>query len=304
MEETLTSRSAAAAADSPGGAPAPDGAADRPASLPLFVSDPSQPRPLLNLREIWEARELLHILVSRDLKVRYRQTALGVVWALLGPLLLVGVLTLFFGLLARMGPAHLPYAAWLVPGFVIWTYFDSAMRRASNCLVTSKALLTKVYFPRAVLPLASVVTPLVDLLFALVVVVILLAAYGMAPHSGALFSPLYLLLAAAAALGVGMGLGALNVRFRDVHHALPVLARLWFFCTPVIYASDLVPQRWRVLYAVNPMVSVVEGFRWGWVGTPAPTPAMVAVSSAAALALLAGGYLIFRRIEHTFTDVL
>lgn len=272
---------------------------------PVYVADAARPRPVFNLPELWQHRELLYLLVSRDIKVRYRQTALGVVWALLGPMLMILVFTFFFGMLGRLGPDEaVPYAAFLVPGLIIWNYFDSSMGRASNSLSSNQNLISKVYFPRAILPLSNITSPLVDLLFGLLVLVGVMIFFGITPTWRIVLSLPYLVLAGVAALGMGLGLSALNAHYRDVKHILPVLTRTWFFCTPIFYHAGLVPEKWHTLWSVNPMVTVVDGVRWAWLPLEGPSLAMHVVSIAAALAMLFGGYLVFQKMERTFSDVL
>lgn len=253
---------------------------------------------------MWEARELLYVFIERDIKVRYRQAVLGVIWALLSPALLIIVFTLVFGMLARFSPEGVPYAVFLLPAMLSWIYFESALGRASNSLVQSGALLNKVYFPRLFLPLSNVISPLLEFALGLIVLVVVLACYRFAPHWQFIYAPAYLALGIVAALGTGMIFSTLNAYYRDVRHVLPALLRLWFFCTPIIYGVEKVPEQWRTLFAVNPMVSVTAGLRAGLIGSAHPTPAMLLASIASALLLLVVGYKVFRDHEQVLADVI
>jgi lipopolysaccharide transport system permease protein len=258
----------------------------------------------LDLHEFVGAHELLYFLVLRGLKLRYRQTALGAAWAVLQPLLTMAVFTVVFGRLARLGSEGLPYPVFALAALVPWTYFANALTQASNSLVDQHQLLTKVYFPRLLLPLAAVLAGLVDLAIAFILLLVLLAFYGIEPSLRLLAAPAFGLLAMATALAPGVWLAALNVRYRDVRYAIPFLVQIWLFVTPVAYSSGLVPQRWRPLYGLNPMAGVVDGFRW-MVASDAPAPgAGLAVSVVAVAVLLTAGLYFFRRVERSFADVV
>ena len=254
--------------------------------------------------EVWEFRELLYFLVWRDLRVRYRQTALGAAWAVLQPFTTMVVFSVFFGRLAGVPSDGVPYPVFSYAALVPWTYFASGATQAAGSLVGSQNLLSKVYFPRLIVPLASVVTPLVDAGVALGMLGVLMAWYGVAPDARALWLPVFALVAVAWASAVGVLLAALNVKYRDVRFVVPFLVQFGLFVTPVAYPTSLVPERWRVLYAMNPMATVVDGFRWALVGTPPPTPDMVAASAVAIVAVLAAGVAYFRRTERVFADVV
>ncbi len=258
----------------------------------------------LNLREVWEYRELLYFLIWRDVKVRYKQTVLGAAWAILQPLTTMVVFSLFFGKLAKVPSDDLPYPIFSYAALVPWTFFASGLSQGSNSLVGSQNLIKKVYFPRLVIPLASVLAPAVDFCLAFVVLLGMMVAYGIYPTVNVLWLPLLLLLAFVTSLGVGMWLSALNVQFRDVRYTVPFLTQLWLFATPIAYPSSLLDQPWRTIYGLNPMVGVVEGFRWALLGTETRPGAMLVVSTIAALALLVSGALYFRRMERTFADVV
>jgi lipopolysaccharide transport system permease protein len=257
----------------------------------------------LRLSELWTHRELLYFLVWRDLKVRYKQTALGVLWAILQPLLAMFVFTLFFGRLARMASDGVPYAVFNLAGLVPWTFFVFGLNEAAHSVVGSRHLITKVYFPRLAIPLAPVLAGLVDFGIAFLLLQLVMSWYGIAPGLHALFVLPLLLLAFVTSLGVGLWLAALNVQYRDVRYVLPFLSQLWLFATPIVYPSSLVPAPWRTVYGLNPMVGVVDGFRWALLGTPAPGTTLL-MSSLAAVVLLASGALYFRRIERTFADLV
>jgi lipopolysaccharide transport system permease protein len=246
---------------------------------------------------------LLYFLVLRLVKLRYKQTVFGAGWAVLQPLLAMVAFTVVFGRLARLPSDGLPYAVFAYTALIPWTYFANTIGHASNSLVENERMLTKVYFPRALLPLASVIGGLLDLMISLVVLFGLLAVYGVRPSANIWALPIFVVLAALTAFAVGLWLSALNVRYRDVRHAVPFLVQFWLFVTPVAYSSSLVPVRWRAWYGLNPMVGVVDGFRWALLGRP-EVPVSAAVSAVAVLALLLAGLSYFRRTERTFADII
>lgn len=258
----------------------------------------------LGLRELLSSRDLLWFLAWRDVKVRYAQAAIGAAWALLQPVLLMAIFTLFFGRLAKIPSDGLPYAVFAFTGLVPWTFFTNAVGSATQSLVTNVNLVTKVYFPRATLPLASIASWLPDLAIAAALLVVLFPVYGLRPAWTALFLPAVAALAVLAAASVSMGLAALNVRYRDVRYAVPFLLQLWLFVTPVVYPATLVPTRFRFLLALNPMTGVVEGFRWALLGHTSPPWGLLAVSTASALVVLTIGAAYFGRVEQDFADVI
>jgi lipopolysaccharide transport system permease protein len=272
--------------------------------LPTIIIRPSKGWVPLRLKELWEYRELLYFLVWRDVKVRYKQTVLGAAWAIIQPFFTMVVFSIFFGHLAKIPSDGIPYPIFAYCGLLPWQLFAHAMTESGNSLVSNQSLITKVYFPRLVIPLSAVLAGLVDFAVAFMVLLAMMAYYGMAPTMAVVSLPLFILLAIATALAVGLWLSALNVQYRDVRYTIPFLTQFWLFATPIAYPSSLVPEGWRVLYGLNPMAGVVEGFRWALLGTKnAPGP-MLAVSVAVVVALLVGGLYYFRRMEKTFADVV
>jgi lipopolysaccharide transport system permease protein len=269
----------------------------------LTIVDPSSGWAALRLGDLWTYRELLFFLVWRDVKVRYKQTALGVAWAVLQPLLTMFVFSLFFGRLARMASDGLPYPVFNLAGLVPWTFFAFGLNEAATSVVGSRHLITKVYFPRLAIPLATVLAGLVDFAIAFLLLLLVMAWYGIVPGLEALFVIPLVLLAFVTALGVGLWLAALNVQYRDVRYVLPFLTQLWLFATPIVYPTSLVPAPWRPVYGLNPMVGVVDGFRWALLGS-APPGLALAVSACAALGLALGGVFYFRRMERAFADIV
>jgi lipopolysaccharide transport system permease protein len=278
--------------------------ADHGLGGPTVRIRPSRGWVSLRLGELWAYRGLLYFLTWRDVKVRYKQTALGAAWAVLQPLLTMVIFSLFFGRLAKVPSDGLPYPVFAFAALVPWTFFAYSLNQSSNSLVGSANLITKVYFPRLALPVATVLSGLVDLALALAVLFVLMLWYGIFPPVQALWLPAFLALAVVTALGAGLWLSALNVQYRDVRYVVPFLTQIWMFATPIAYPSSLLSEPWRTLFGLNPMTGVVEGMRWSLLGTDtAPGPA-VAVSSAAALALLVSGAFAFRRMEKTFADLV
>ena len=258
----------------------------------------------LKLDELWEYRELLYFLVWRDVKVRYKQTVLGAAWAILQPFMTMVVFSLFFGKLGRIPSEGLPYPIFAFAALVPWTFFATGLGQGANSLVGSQNLIKKVYFPRLVIPIASVLSGVVDFALAFLVLLGMMLFYGIYPTLNLLWLPLLLLLALVTALGVSLWLSALNVQFRDVRYTVPFLTQFWLFATPIAYPSSLLPEPWRTVYGLNPMAGVVEGFRWALLGTETRPGAMILVSTVAALALLVSGAYYFRRMEKSFADVV
>jgi len=271
---------------------------------PVLIIQPSRGWLRLNLRELWDYRELLYFLVWRDVKVRYKQTALGAAWAVLQPVMTMLVFSIFFGRLAKMPSDGVPYPIFVFAALLPWQLFAYALTESANSLVGNQNLIKKVYFPRLVVPLSSVLAGLVDFGISFVLLLGLMAFYGIRPGPAIVLLPLFVLLAVTTALAVGLWLAALNVEFRDVRYTIPFLTQFWLFATPVAYPSSLVPERWRALYGLNPMAGVVDGFRWVLLGKSGGPGITVLVSTIAVAALLVGGLAYFRRMEKTFADVL
>ncbi len=269
----------------------------------VTVIAPSKGLGSLKLKELWRYRELVYFLIWRDVKVKYKQTLLGAFWAILQPFGMMVVFTLFFGRLAKIPSDGLPYPIFSYVGLLPWTYFATSIQQSADSLVGGRVLVTRVYFPRLALPLASVMAPLVDFGIAFVILLGMMVYYGVTPTPAVLLLPAFLLLALMTALGAGLWLSALNVHYRDVRFALPFLTQMLLFATPVVYPSSLLSEPWRTLYGLNPMAGVVEGFRWALLGSQPPGP-MLWVSVGASVLLLAGGLLYFRRMERTFADVV
>src|SRR6266851_3354594 len=273
-------------------------------AVPTLRIAPSKGWVPLKLKELWQYRELLYFLVWRDIKVRYKQTALGASWAIIQPFFTMVVFSIFFGHLAKIPSDGIPYPIFSFTALVPWTFFANGLSQASNSLVGSGTLITKVYFPRLIIPLASVFSGIVDFLLAFVVLIAMMLYYGMAPTLNVLWLPMFLLLALVTSLGVGLWLSALNVKYRDVRYIVPFITQFWLFVTPIAYPSSLLHQPWRTIYGLNPMVGVVEGFRWALLGTNTAPGPIIAVSSTAAIVILITGAFYFRRMEKTFADIV
>jgi lipopolysaccharide transport system permease protein len=272
--------------------------------VPTVRIEPSRGWVSLRLAELWKYRELLYFLTWRDVKVRYKQTALGASWAIIQPVLTMVVFSLFFGRLAKVPSDGLPYPIFSYAALVPWTFFANGLNLSSNSLVQNSNLVTKVYFPRLAMPIASVLSVMVDFALAFLVLVAMMFYFGIAPSWAILWLPLFFLLAFVTSLGVGLWLSALNVTYRDVRYTLPFLVQLWLFLTPIAYPSSLLEEPWRTLMGINPMGGVVESFRWALLGTDTAPGSMIAVSALVALGILATGALYFRRMERSFADVV
>ena len=269
----------------------------------LHISPPKGV-PIPNLRELFQYRELLYFLVWRDIKVRYKQTVLGAAWAIIQPFMTMIVFSLFFGRLAGVPSEGVPYPIFSYAALVPWIFFANGVTGSANSLVGSSHLITKVYFPRLVIPISSVLSGIPDFLLAFLVLLGMMLFFGIPPTYNIVWLPLLLALAFVTAIGVGLWLSALNVQFRDVRYAVPFLIQLWLFATPIAYPSSLVPENLRPLYALNPMVGVVEGFRWALLDTATAPGPMVAISALVAVVLLASGLVYFRGMEDSFADVV
>jgi lipopolysaccharide transport system permease protein len=271
---------------------------------PTVLIQPSRGLFNLDLAAVWEFRELLYFLVWRDVKVRYKQTIIGGAWAILQPLLTMVVFTVIFGHFAKIPSDGLPYSIFTYTALLPWNYFSQAITRGGASLVGDSKLLQKIYFPRLVIPLAAVTAPLIDFLVSFLVLLAMMLWFGIALRWTVLALPLFLLLALITALAVGLWLSPLNVRYRDIGHTIPFLTQFWLFASPVAYPLSLVPEKWRLLYGLNPMVGVIEGFRWAVLGQEGPAFGVMAVSAIVVLALLLTGTVFFRRMERTFADVI
>ena len=272
--------------------------------LPTIRIEPSRGWGSLNLKEVWDYRELLGIFVWRDLKVRYRQTIIGASWAIIQPFLTMVIFTIFFGNLAGVPSDDIPYPIFSYVALVPWTFFANSINQASNSLVNSADMIKKIYFPRLTMPTASVFAGLVDFVLAFLVLIGMMFFYGFVPTINILWLPGLVLLSMMTALGESFWLSALNVQFRDVRYMIPFITQAWLFATPVAYPSSLLSESWRIIYGINPMVGVVEGFRWALLGTDTAPGYMIIVSFVVAFILLVSGTFYFRRMEKTFADVI
>ena len=272
-------------------------------STPTVVIRPSRGWIPINLRDLWAYRELLYFLTWREIKVRYKQTLLGFAWAIIQPLFMMIVFTLFFGTLAKVPSEGIPYPLFNYAALLPWTLFAEGLNRSSNSLIASTNLVQKVYFPRLIMPLSGILSPVVDFAIAFVILIGLMFYYSYAPTINVLWLPAFIILALMTSLGVGLWLSAINVKYRDVRYATPFLVQLWLFASPVVYSSSLLPSRFKVIYGINPMSGVIEGFRWALLGTE-PPGALIAVSVAIVVVLLISGAYYFRRSEKSFADVI
>lgn len=276
----------------------------RQEELPTIQIRPTHGWRFLDLRELYECRELIYFLTWRDIKIRYKQTAIGAAWAIIQPFCAMVVFSLFFGKLARIPSEGLPYPIFAYSALVPWTYFANSLTNASNSLVTHQQTITKVYFPRVILPLSSILGGLADFLIAFMVLIGMMFFYHIYPTGAIWTIPLFLLLSMITAFGVGLWLSALNVQYRDVRYAMGFLIQIWLFATPIAYPITIVPERWRVLYGLNPMVGVIEGFRKALLGKGTIWGPSLAVSISIIILILIGGIFYFRKMERTFADVV
>lgn len=274
------------------------------AAAPTIRNEPSRGWRVINFQELWQYNELLYFLAWRDIKVRYKQTVLGAAWAVIQPFLTMVVFSLFFGKLANMPSDGIPYPLFAYAALVPWTFFANGLTQSSNSLVSSANLIKKVYFPRLVVPVSAVIAGGVDFVIAFVVLIGMMPFYGVVPTGNIVWIPLLILLAFITALGLGLWFSALNVQFRDIRYTISFVTQLWLFATPVAYPSSLLSEPWRALYGLNPMVGVVEGFRWALLGTQSVPGEAILVSSLTAMILLISGALYFKRVEQTFADVV
>jgi len=287
------------------GAPSKDPLKERDSlqDKPFAVYEPSKGLSL-KLKELLEFHELIYFLTWRDLKVRYKQTALGVIWAVLQPFLTMVVFTIFFGNLAKIQSDGVPYPIFSFAALLPWQFFANSVTNSSNSLVNNSGLITKIYFPRLAMPLSSILGGLVDFAVAFIVFVCMMIYYDIKPTLAILSLPLFILLAVATSFAISLWLSAINVKYRDVRYTIPFLTQLWLFLTPIAYPSSLVPEKWRVIYGLNPMAGVVEGFRWALLGQTGQDWALITASIVIVIVLLIGGLIYFKRMERTFADII
>jgi len=267
-----------------------------------IIEPPHQWIPV-NFSELWEYRELLYFFVWRDVKIRYKQTGLGFLWAIIQPFFLMVIFTLLFGGLAQMPSEGIPYPLFSFAALLPWTLFAEGITRSTTSMVTNANILTKVYFPRLIMPLSGVVSPVVDFFMAFSILILMMAYYGFVPTWNIIFLPVFLLFAVITAFSVGIWLSALNVKYRDFQYTIPFMIQLWLFASPIVYPSTLLPNSLQVFYGLNPMAGVIEGFRWALLGTNPPS-AIIGVSFLVVMLLLVSGIFYFKRMEIYFADVV
>ena len=271
---------------------------------PVVVILPQRGALAIDFRELWAYRELLFLLAWRDATVRYKQSVAGVGWALIQPVLMMIIFTTIFGRFAGLPSEGVPYSVFTLCALVPWNYFSRSLGDSSNSLVGAGYLITKIYFPRLIIPISKIFAGLIDFAIAFVLLIALMIWHGIVPSAGIVLLPAFMLMAMLAALAVGLWLTALNVTYRDVGFVVPFLLQVWMYASPVAYSTSIVPERWRTLYALNPMAGVIEGFRWALLGKQAPDPLFVGVSMTIVLILLASGLYYFGRMERSFADVI
>jgi lipopolysaccharide transport system permease protein len=257
----------------------------------------------INLSEIWQYRELLYFFVWRDVKIRYKQTALGFLWAIIQPLFMMVIFTIFFGGLAQIPSEGIPYPLFSFAALIPWTLFSEGLTRSTTSMVSNANIMTKVYFPRLLMPISGILSPLVDFAIAFVILILIMAYFGFVPTFAIVLLPVFILLALMTSLAVGLWLSALNVKYRDFQYTIPFLIQFWLFASPVVYPSSLLPAQFQFLYALNPMAGVIEGFRWALLGTTPPR-GMILISTGVVILLLIGGLFYFKRMEQYFADVV
>jgi len=270
----------------------------------VLVIKPSKGWRHINIGEIWRYRELLYFLAWRDIKVRYKQTVLGAAWAIIQPFFTMVIFSIFFGRLAHIPSDGIPYPLFAYAALVPWTFFANGLTQSTNSLVTSANLIRKIYFPRLLLPVSAVISGVIDFALAFIVLLGMMLFYGVVPTGNIIYLPALLLLALITSLGVGIWLTAMNVQFRDVRYVVPFLVQAWLFATPIAYPSSLLSDKWQIVYGLNPMVGVVEGFRWALLGTDTQPGSMIFVSAAVSIFLFVTGLFYFRRMEKSFADVI
>jgi lipopolysaccharide transport system permease protein len=271
--------------------------------VPTIIIRPPRKWVPIDFTELWEYRELLYFFTWRDVKLRYKQTGLGIAWAIIQPLFLMIVFSLFFGGLAKIPSDGVPYPLFSLAALLPWTLFAEGMTRSTISMVSNAGIMTKVYFPRLIMPIASIMSPLVDFCVAFSILIIMMAYYGFVPTINVIFLPLLVIFAMMTSLAVGLWLSALNVKYRDFQYTVPFLIQIWMFASPVVYPASMVPEQLRFLYALNPMTGVIEGFRWALLGTNPPT-GMIFISLGVVIVLLISGVFYFRRMEQYFADIV
>jgi lipopolysaccharide transport system permease protein len=271
--------------------------------VPTIIITPPKKWVPIDLKELWEYRELLYIFTWRDVKVRYKQTALGAAWAIIQPLFTMVVFTIFFGGLARIPSEGIPYPLFSLAALLPWTLFAEGLTRSTTSMITNQNIMTKVYFPRLIMPFSGILSPLVDFVVAFSILIIMMAYYGFAPTLNMIFLPLFIVFAVMTSLSVGLWLSALNVKYRDFQYTIPFLIQIWLFASPVVYPSSLLPEKWQILYGLNPMAGVIEGFRWALLGTNPPGE-MIWISLGVVVVLLVTGAFYFRKVEQYFADIV
>jgi lipopolysaccharide transport system permease protein len=272
-------------------------------SKPVIIIRPTDGWIPIDLKELWDYRELLLTFISRDIKVRYKQTALGAAWAVVQPLFMMVVFTLAFGKLAKIPSDGLPYPLFSYVALLPWMLFSEGIARSTRSMIANSHIMTKAYFPRLILPISGVLSPIIDFLIAFVILLGMMLYYGFVPTINVLFLPAFIVLGIATSLGVGLWFSALNVQYRDFQYTVPFLIQLWLFASPVVYPSSLLPEPYNLLFGLNPMAGVIEGFRWAMLGT-APPSILTLISVLVVLIILVSGALYFRRVESIFADVV
>ena len=271
---------------------------------PTIIIEPRRGLFDIDLGGLWQYRELFYFLIWRDIKVRYKQTLIGAAWAVVQPLVTMTILAVIFGRFVKVPSENLPYPIFVFAAILPWNFFAGALTRSTASLVSSAHLVSKVYFPRTIVPVSASLSGVIEFAIAFLILLAMMVWYGFSPTQGAWFLPLFLLMALLTALAVGMWLSALNVKYRDVGYIVPILIQLWMYASPIIYPVSLVPERWRMFYRLNPMANVIEGFRWALLGKQSPDFLIVTISATIALVILAGGILYFKSVERTFADVV
>lgn len=270
-------------------------------NTPITIIKPSKGWMPINLQELWEFRDLLYFFTWRDIKVRYKQTVLGFAWAIIQPFLAMVIFTVFFGNLAKMPSDGIPYPIFAYTALLPWTLFSESITRSTNSMVMNSNIIKKVYFPRMALPISSVLSPVLDFAIAFIILILMMIYYGIVPTFNVIWLPAFVLLAIATSLGVGLWTSALNAKYRDIQYVVPFMVQIWMFASPVVYAASMIPAQYQLLYGLNPMAGVIEGFRWSMLGTNAPGMVIIA-SVIVSVVILVSGAFYFRRMEKTFAD--